>query len=201
MQVLNIYENKDKVIATLYENQKVIFTTENVAIGRGGLISSKDKKEGDGCTPAGIYNIVGTFGANFNKTKRYTINSKNPIIKGISHLQIEETNKCFFIDDPQSCYYNTMQWALGDKTNNWNSAEDLYNELYKYALILDYNKDCISGKGSAIFIHVARKDLSPTAGCIAFIERDLNKLISKMKKDVKIYIGVKDKNKYKKIKF
>lgn len=201
MQVLNIYQNKDKVIATLYENQKVIFTTEKVAIGRGGLISSKDKKEGDGCTPIGIYSIVGTFGANLNKIKKDAIKRKITIISGLSHLQIEEPNKCYWVDDPQSYYYNTMQWALGDKTNNWKSAEDLYNELYKYALILDYNKDCISGKGSAIFIHVARKDLSPTAGCIAFLERDLNKLISKLKKDVKIYIGVKDKNKYNRIKF
>lgn len=201
MQVLNIYQNEDKVIATLYENQKVIFTIEKVAIGRGGLISSKDKKEGDGCTPIGIYNIAGTFGASFNKNKKDAIKRKSPIINGLSHLQIEEANKCFWVDDPQSCYYNTMQWSFEDKNNKWNSAEDLYNELYKNALILNYNKDCIPGKGSAIFIHVARKNLSPTAGCVAFLERDLNKLISKMKKDVKIYIGVKDINKYKKIKF
>lgn len=186
MQELYVYENRNKVIATLFEDNEIIFKTEKVTIGINGFIKKEEKKEGDGCTPIGIYNIVGTFGVNFKELK----NSRIPLIEGISHLQVEELNKCFWIDDSESFYYNTMQWRTGSVNKKWKSAEDLYNELYKYAFILDYNKKCISGKGSAIFMHIAKKDLSPTKGCIAFMEDDFEKLILKIKKDVKVYIGI-----------
>lgn len=188
MQELHVYENENKVIATLFEDNKIIFKTEKVTIGTNGFIKKVEKEEGDGCTPIGIYNIVGTFGVNYKESKKYKI----PLIEGISHLQVEESNKCFWIDDSKSRYYNTMQWITGSGNKKWESAEDLYNELYKYAFILDYNKDCIKGKGSAIFMHIARKDLSPTKGCIAFVENDFEKLILKIKKDVKVYIGIQN---------
>jgi L,D-peptidoglycan transpeptidase YkuD (ErfK/YbiS/YcfS/YnhG family) len=45
--------------------------------------------------------------------------------------------------------------------------------LYDLVVVIGYNTDpVVPGRGSAIFLHVARPDFSPTAGCIA-IERDV----------------------------
>ena len=46
--------------------------------------------------------------------------------------------------------------------------------LYDVIVVLGYNDNpALPGKGSAIFLHVARPDYSPTAGCVAFSRRDL----------------------------
>jgi L,D-peptidoglycan transpeptidase YkuD (ErfK/YbiS/YcfS/YnhG family) len=46
----------------------------------------------------------------------------------------------------------------------------------------------IKFKGSAIFIHVAKKNYKPTAGCIGLKKRNLIKLISKINIEEKIVI-------------
>ena len=43
-------------------------------------------------------------------------------------------------------------------------------------------------KGSAIFIHVAKKDFSPTKGCIAIKKNELKKLLKIINKNTKINI-------------
>ena len=50
-------------------------------------------------------------------------------------------------------------------------------------------KKIIRGKGSAIFIHVARKNFKPTRGCIALKKNDLIYLL-KIIKDNKIKIKI-----------
>ena len=48
----------------------------------------------------------------------------------------------------------------------------LADGLYDLVVVIGYNTDpVVPGRGSAIFLHVARPDFSPTAGCIA-IARD-----------------------------
>jgi L,D-peptidoglycan transpeptidase YkuD (ErfK/YbiS/YcfS/YnhG family) len=47
----------------------------------------------------------------------------------------------------------------------------------------------IKNKGSAIFIHVTRKNYQSTQGCIALKKKNLIKLISKINKNIKIKIG------------
>ncbi len=47
------------------------------------------------------------------------------------------------------------------------------DELYDLVVAIGYNTDPPApGKGSAIFLHVARRDFAPTEGCIA-VERDV----------------------------
>jgi L,D-peptidoglycan transpeptidase YkuD (ErfK/YbiS/YcfS/YnhG family) len=44
-------------------------------------------------------------------------------------------------------------------------------------------------KGSAIFIHVAKNNYKPTAGCVALKKNDLIKLLQTIKKNTKIKIS------------
>jgi L,D-peptidoglycan transpeptidase YkuD (ErfK/YbiS/YcfS/YnhG family) len=63
------------------------------------------------------------------------------------------------------------------------SAENLYrhDHRYDYILVTDYNyPDAIPHKGSAIFIHIMHDDKTPTAGCIAFRESDLKRIITSL---------------------
>ena len=69
--------------------------------------------------------------------------------------------------------------------------EKLYrnDRLYDIVVILDYNfNPIIKNKGSAIFIHVAKKSFQETAGCIALNKKNLIDLLSVIKKNTKIKI-------------
>ena len=60
------------------------------------------------------------------------------------------------------------------------SAEPLWrdDEVYDIIVVLGYNDEPrIAGGGSAIFMHIARADMAPTAGCIALSRADLLRLL------------------------
>ena len=60
------------------------------------------------------------------------------------------------------------------------SAEELWREdhLYDIIVVLDHNtRPRRRYGGSAVFIHLERPDLGPTAGCIALKERDLRQIL------------------------
>ena len=60
------------------------------------------------------------------------------------------------------------------------SHEELWREdqIYDLVVVLGYNDDpVIPGKGSAIFLHLAREDFSPTEGCVACARTDLLDLL------------------------
>jgi L,D-peptidoglycan transpeptidase YkuD (ErfK/YbiS/YcfS/YnhG family) len=53
------------------------------------------------------------------------------------------------------------------------------DELYDLILVLGYNDDPpVAGRGSAIFLHRARDDYSPTEGCVALGLEDLLHLVA-----------------------
>ena len=58
--------------------------------------------------------------------------------------------------------------------------EELWREdaLYDLIVVLGYNDDpVVAGKGSAIFMHIARPDYGPTEGCVALKREDLVELV------------------------
>ena len=70
-------------------------------------------------------------------------------------------------------------------------SEKLYRKdnIYDIILILDFNmKPILKKRGSAIFLHVAKKDFSPTKGCIAISKINLKRLVGKINKRTKIKI-------------
>jgi L,D-peptidoglycan transpeptidase YkuD (ErfK/YbiS/YcfS/YnhG family) len=78
-------------------------------------------------------------------------------------------------DDPRSSLYNRpVQLPFPA------SHEKLWREdrVYDLIVVLGYNDDpVVPGRGSAIFLHIARPDYSPTEGCVACSKDDLLDLL------------------------
>ena len=73
--------------------------------------------------------------------------------------------KMGWCDDPKSKKYNQLI-ELPFKFN----FEKLYrnDDIYDIIFILSFNTNpVLKNKGSAIFIHIAKKNYSPTKGCVA----------------------------------
>ena len=93
-----------------------------------------------------------------------------------------------------------MGWCNDSKSKNYNrliklpsvyNFEKLFknNNTYDILIVLDYNMNpTIKNKGSAIFIHVAKKNYKKTEGCIALKKNDLLKIIKKLKKNTIVKI-------------
>ena len=143
------------------------------ALGKAGIRNKK--KEGDNITPKGIYKIIKIY---YRDDRIKKISSKFKLIK--------ITKNMGWCDDPKSKKYNQLI-----KLPNKYSHEKLYkkNNTYDLLLVLDYNmKPIVKNKGSAIFIHVAKRNYKPTAGCIALKKKDLLKLTKIIKLSTKILI-------------
>jgi len=125
------------------------------ACGRGGVRA--DKREGDGASPAGTFPLL--YG--YYRADRI---ARPESRLAMSALQPDDG----WVDDPADPNYNRpvkLPYAA--------SHEKMWMEepLYDLVVVIGYNTDpVVPGRGSAIFVHIARPDFSPTAGCIA-IER------------------------------
>ena len=90
-------------------------------------------------------------------------------------------------DDTLSKYYN-KQIKLPSKFGH----EILYRKdnIYDIVCVINYNiNPTLKNKGSAIFLHVAKKKYQKTKGCIALKKNHLIKLLSLIKKNTKIKIS------------
>ena len=144
------------------------------ALGYAGI--KKNKKEGDGATPSGIYTLTKIY---YRKDKIKNLQSplKKIVIK----------KNMIWCDDSDSQFYN-IQCYLPKKF----SYEKLYRKdnIYDIIVVIDYNLNPIKkNKGSAIFIHIARKNYEPTKGCIALKKSDLLFILKNCKKKTKIKIN------------
>ena len=144
------------------------------ALGKAGI--GEKKREGDNVTPTGTFKIVKIY---YRSDRVKKISSKLRLI--------EITKNMGWCDDPNSKNYNQLI-NLPSKYNH----EKLFkkNNIYDLIIVLNYNmKPVIKNKGSAIFIHIAKKNYQPTQGCIALKKNDLLKLLSKISKNIKIKIN------------
>ncbi len=144
------------------------------ALGKSGI--GNKKIEGDNITPNGVFKIIKIY---YRKDRLKNISSKFTLI--------EITKNMGWCDDPQSRKYN-QPIKLPTKY----SHEKLYkkNNIYDLVLALSYNiNPTIKNKGSAIFIHITRKNYQATKGCIALKKNNLVKLVSKIDKNIKIKIS------------
>lgn len=131
-------------------------------LGSAGMKYSSHVREMDMSTPTGSYSLTEAFGIHPNPGS------------GIPYRVLDGSE--YWVDDPESSYYNTMQF--GDPANRWSSAEHLISlgTPYNYALVIDYNRwPVIPYASSAIFLHV---DIGvPTWGCVAVSEGEMIKIL------------------------
>ena len=135
------------------------------AIGKNGL--KKNKIEGDKSTPKGIFGL----GKLYYRSDRVTKPETNLTTKKI-------TKNMGWCDIPSNKYYNQEVSSLKNVNEENFFRKD---NKYDYLIVINYNKNKIKNKGSAIFIHLTR-DYKATNGCIAVNKNDfliLAKLINK----------------------
>jgi L,D-peptidoglycan transpeptidase YkuD (ErfK/YbiS/YcfS/YnhG family) len=128
------------------------------ALGRGGV--SADKREGDGATPLGAWACRSLF---------YRPDRLQAPPTGLAATPLTPTDG--WCDQPGDPAYNrpvSLPYAA--------RCERLWRQDPVYDLIvpLGYNDDpVVSGRGSAIFLHLARPGYAPTEGCVALALDDL----------------------------
>lgn len=132
--------------------------TWHCRLGRSGV--TNDKREGDGATPVGAWPLRGV------------LYRPDRVVRPQSILPIRAlTSNDGWCDDPGDPAYNRPVILPYPRR-----CETLWRDdaVYDVIVPLGYNDSpVVAGRGSAIFLHVARADGGPTEGCVALDLSDL----------------------------
>jgi L,D-peptidoglycan transpeptidase YkuD (ErfK/YbiS/YcfS/YnhG family) len=144
-----------------------------VALGRGGI--KANKREGDAGTPRG----------NFRLKRLWWRADRHP--RPVTSLPLQRiTSADGWCEDPTDRHYNQPIKIPAHANADRLARSD---DLYDFIVELDHNtRPRISGRGSAVFIHAARKGFAPTAGCVALELRTLRRMLSRLGPDTRIVV-------------
>lgn len=120
----------------------------------------RDKREGDGATPIGSFPL---------RRVLYRPDRLAPPETALPAAPLSPHDG--WCDDPGHPSYNQQVCLPFD-----GRCERLWRKdhVYDVIVVLGYNDNpVIAGKGSAIFLHVAKPDFAPTEGCVALSQADL----------------------------
>jgi len=143
------------------------------ALGRGGV--KADKREGDGATPRGTF-----------RPKRlwWRADRSSRLITALPVRRIGRDDA--WCEDPDDRRYNRAV-----KVASRQSGDRLWRDDHLYDLVveLDHNtRPRVAGRGSAVFVHVARPGFAPTAGCVALAADSLARLLARLGPRTRIHI-------------
>ena len=161
---MHILINKNYLI---YNKYKV-----KCAIGKKGI--GYKKKEGDLITPKGQFKI------------KLILYRKDRVKLKTKLRKIAIQKNMVWCDDPKSQNYNQLVKLPFNFRH-----EKLYKKenIYDIVLVLNYNMSpIIKNKGSAIFIHVSKKNYKKTEGCIALNKIHLIKILKELKNNTAVKI-------------
>jgi len=143
------------------------------ALGRNGV--SAFKREGDGATPLAVMRILSGF---------YRHPPLASLSRGIAWHRLRHDDG--WCDAPDDANYNRLV-RLPYRANSEVMQRD--DALYNIGFVLDWNISSRRKKrGSAIFLHLTQKNLTPTQGCIAFKRRDMLRLLPYLRRNKKIIV-------------
>jgi L,D-peptidoglycan transpeptidase YkuD (ErfK/YbiS/YcfS/YnhG family) len=147
--------------------------TFRVALGRAGTRASKF--EGDGGTPAGRFHPVRLW---WRADRLPRPRTRLPV------RRIEADDA--WCEEPADRRYNhAFRRSANELGDRLRRADGLYDVIIE----LDHNtRPRIAGRGSAVFIHVARKGFAPTAGCVSLRLAELQALVSVLSQKTRIFI-------------
>jgi L,D-peptidoglycan transpeptidase YkuD (ErfK/YbiS/YcfS/YnhG family) len=144
-----------------------------VALGRAGILA--DKREGDGATPRGRFHALRLWWRADRALRPRTL------------LPVRRIGPAdAWCEDPADRLYNRpIERSASEPGDRLRRADHLYDLIVE----IDHNtRPRISGRGSAVFIHLARPGFAPTAGCVGLKKRDLQILLQRLSPKTRIII-------------
>lgn len=145
-----------------------------VTLGRGGI--SSNKREGDGATPRGVFHPLRLW---WRKDRAPRPATSLPV------RAIASTDA--WCEDPSDRRYNRAIRIASDATGDRLMRAD---RLYDYIVEIDHNtRPRVANRGSAVFIHLARENKGPTAGCVGLTRDAMLRLLARLTTRTKIVIG------------
>ena len=144
------------------------------ALGPAGVV--RFKREGDGGTPAGRFKLLWAY---------FRPDKPRPAAGGVPLKPMRRDQG--WCEDPASPRYNRpVRMPARDCTDRMWRADHLYDLTF----VLDQNFSRRSkGAGSAIFFHLAREGLTPTAGCVALRAADMRRLAARIGRGAVMVVG------------
>jgi L,D-peptidoglycan transpeptidase YkuD (ErfK/YbiS/YcfS/YnhG family) len=132
-----------------------------VVLGRAGIRANK--REGDGATPRGRFRLVRLWWRADRHPRPRTLLPVRRITPDLA-----------WCEDTTDRRYNRPYRSANDPGDRlWRD-----DRLYDFVVEIDHNtRPRVAGRGSAVFIHVARPNRAPTAGCVALPARELQRLL------------------------
>jgi L,D-peptidoglycan transpeptidase YkuD (ErfK/YbiS/YcfS/YnhG family) len=150
----------------------------DASLGRAGLawgrglhppgLAGPRKREGDGRSPAGVF--VLRFVTGYDE-------SRPPLVR-LPYRTASATLRC--VDDVRSRFYNQLV-DQASVARDWTSAEDMRrgDALYRFVVWVGHNDTPVEpGAGSCIFLHLRSGPEAVTAGCTAFDENAMERLLA-----------------------
>ena len=136
-----------------------------VALGRGGV--KANKREGDGATPRGTFRLKRLWWRAERHARPATL---------LPAQRIKPDDG--WCEDPSDRHYNQRIKVPPQSKADRLARND---NLYDFIVELDHNTSPrVAGRGSAVFIHVARPQFAPTAGCVALELSSLRRLLARV---------------------
>jgi L,D-peptidoglycan transpeptidase YkuD (ErfK/YbiS/YcfS/YnhG family) len=144
-----------------------------VVLGRGGVRANKF--EGDGATPRGRFRLLRLWWRADRHPRPRTLLPVRRITRDIA-----------WCEDTTDRRYNRPFHRSAAEPGDRLWRED---HLYDFIVEIDHNsRPRVAGRGSAVFLHLARPNRSPTAGCVAFRADDLQRLLTRLGPTTRIAI-------------
>jgi L,D-peptidoglycan transpeptidase YkuD (ErfK/YbiS/YcfS/YnhG family) len=144
-----------------------------VSLGRGGIRANK--REGDGGTPRGTFQPLRLWWRADRHPRPRTLLPIRPI-----------DPQDAWCEDPSHRHYNQPVRLDRDHAGDRLWRDD---HLYDFVVELDHNTSPrIAGRGSAVFLHLARNNFSATAGCVAMTRASMLRLLARLGPSTRVVI-------------
>jgi L,D-peptidoglycan transpeptidase YkuD (ErfK/YbiS/YcfS/YnhG family) len=144
-----------------------------VALGRSSI--KANKREGDGATPRGHFRLLRLWWRADRHPRPFT---RLPVRRIL--------NDDGWCEDPQDRRYNRpVKVPPQSKADRLTRSDALYD----FIIEIDHNtRPRVAGRGSAVFIHIARPGFAPTAGCVALAMPALRRLLRRLGPHTRIMV-------------
>ena len=133
-----------------------------VVLGRRGIRANKF--EGDGATPRGKFRLIRLWW-------RADRHPRPPTLLPVRRIG---PTLAWCEDTTDRRYNRPFQRSAGEGDRLWRD-----DRLYDFLVEIDHNtRPRVARRGSAVFVHLARPNRGPTAGCVALARNDLQRLLT-----------------------